>query len=834
MPLLMRFIIPALIVGLFLGSLSIADFADIESSDLGFEHSYLSDTIPDRLLPGHTYPVMITFRNVGLITWENRAHRVGMVYKGNLTEIVAIPAFVEIPAQKSVTKGQNVTFALSLIPVGIPGPYQLPFYVAYRTAQGDQAVTEVWKKSVSIVSTDGISSPVNGSISVESIYDEVSVSIGNVRMGKVPCIIPDLSPGRYELVVTGQSLYRKISVQVEKGTLTRVYVGNEASDLKVEMKKVGIVSDGTLFGYMGANLPLLILLSIFVIGCIVLMIHAVRLRKEGKEECTQKGKKKNQKEEGEYDPVTLEKELLEEYHQKNPLFEGVSPASDPGSGSDIQELSISGPPARLKNVRRFSREMLDKKQVENDGKKALGGGSSSESNREMNGVEIRLDGFEVHPGRGKAQVAALNRSPDPIQVEGYQVLPGGQEEIPIEVPEPSSNEYSGLLSVKIIQAGHSFIHSLQIPYNRGIALLARGVYEKAYEFFLDASKKNPHHIDALIHKARILFHWGLNEEAEAVINQILDLDPDNQQAKHLADEIRTKEKGLEREKGKGSEHKKIPGFPDYLYDRYSPIRLLGSDELATIFLVIRNDNEEVRALKIANEDVDVGSGLYTEISVLYQLRNPNVLKMFRAEFSPRLFLELEYASGVQYGERYCRTLADLKPPLPEDLMYCMIEEIASGLAYIHSKGVRHYHLSPRYILLDDPMTPKISGLMRSSLRSKGSIEGDPLSIRAPEQIIPEKFGKKGLRTDLFQLGTIWYWLMTGNMPYGGEPVSKDGIIGVYLPVSIVNSAYGLYDPLMKALLALDKRDRYSSAEEFLADLRGIRLYETLPKWMREV
>jgi hypothetical protein len=35
----------------------------------------------------------------------------------------------------------------------------------------------------------------------------------------------------------------------------------------------------------------------------------------------------------------------------------------------------------------------------------------------------------------------------------------------------------------------------------------------------------------------------------------------------------------------------------------------------------------------------------------------------------------------------------------------------------------------------------------------------------------------------------------------------------------------VYDPLVKRLLALDKRERYDSASEFLAELRGVQLFE---------
>jgi Serine/threonine protein kinase len=271
---------------------------------------------------------------------------------------------------------------------------------------------------------------------------------------------------------------------------------------------------------------------------------------------------------------------------------------------------------------------------------------------------------------------------------------------------------------------------------------------------------------------------------------------------------------------------KIAGYPDELFDRYTPIRVLGDDPFATVILVRRNDTGDLRALKIPQNTADIRPSLYTEISLLYQLRHPYVLRMFRAEFSPVMFLELEYVAGARYEgtQRIC--LSDLPAPLPIDLWLPMIEQISEGLAYIHKQGVRHYHLSPKYILLDEPMTPKISGLIRESLRGAGSSGKEEFFVQAPEQIDPHFFGKTGKKTDIYQLGAIWFWLVTGKI------FNHDTLIPESdwekISFSRFDESLACYDPLLQNLTARFKNDRYSSVEFFLKDLHEASINQGIP------
>jgi tetratricopeptide (TPR) repeat protein len=804
---------------------------------VGFGPSFVKDTIPDRMEQGRSYPVLITFKNSGLATWESRTYRVGLVYEGNLGEIVALPSFVEIPEQSTVPPGHEVSFALNLLPVAQPGTYSPSFSVVFRSAQGDQRVTEVREKKVTIVPTDGISSPLNGSIAVECFFENLDVSLDGVSKGNTPCIIPDLSPGRYEVVVQRSTFLRNIPVQVEKGCLSKVYIDNENAEPRIELKTAGFVSDGTLLEYIKVNVPLLVILSLFILACIAVMIHAVHLRSDEEREEKKGGKREfpGRRKNCDDDPRKQEQDLLDRYHNDPPVFEAETAVHDPGSGSSLSQMKIHEPLQKgLKNVRDFSREILDKNYPEvSPGSMISGSGPGIPPPGQAGRVEFAIRNFEVKHGFAKATIATRNGTPEPLSVEGYQVGPGSSADIEVEVEEPVTDEYELTVSLKVLfRHGVSFFHPIRLPYNRGVALLARGIREKAYEYYQDLVRKNPRHLDALIRKSQILLEWGLEAEAEAVINQVLAIDPNHAGGLAILDQITGKKTINEAKKASVLQKVKIPGFPEVLYDRYTPIRLLGKDPFASIILAIRNDTGDLRALKIAQEEIEVGSSLYTEISVLYQLRHINVLKMYRAEFYPVVFLELEYVSGIGYDGVLCRTLADMKPPLPSAVTYAMIEGIATGVAYLHAKGVRHYNLSPKYILLDEPRIPKISGLIHRSLILDGIEKEDGFIIRAPEQIDPEQYGKQGKRTDLFQVGVIWYWLMTGKLPYQQSSVHDMTFSAVYLLPGAVNPENAPYNPLLGRLLAPDKNDRYRSADEFLAELRGIHMINDTERDLR--
>jgi len=779
-----------------------------------FGPSYVSDTIPDTLLPGHTYPVFITFRNTGLVSWHDDMRRIGLLYEGDMTKVTAIPSFVEISPDMNITPGKHVTFGLTLVPVGLPGEYTLSFSVVLRSATSTQKITEVFEKKVMIVPTDGISSPVNGSLFIDSSIVDLDVYLNSALKGNTPAIIPDLKPGQYMVQVKNDSFDQIYSVDVEKGTMTRLYITEETSAPLITRKKAGPISDGTLMGYIEANIPFIAIVLTLLLICAGTAVYAVRRRNRTLE---QEKKEKNKKSD---DPDVKrserEKELLDKIHQKKPFFEAISPSAASSSGSRrpgaglLQKKGQDG----YYGMRRSQEGTGGGERSEHD----QDGLSSSGTPPHIQDVKVRFYDLTTRPGSATARVQVSNQSPFSVSVHDQMIDAGGFGIVPLELSEPTSDDPSVTVSLKLFSEGVDFFKEVVIPYNRGIALLARGVIEKAYEYFRGLLFTDPENVDVLWNQAKILLGWGLEEEAAVLLHKILGIDPDHGEACAALAEITHKAEKKKNAK-QGDTKPSVPGYPEELSGRYTPIRVLGDDPFAKVILVRKNDTGELRALKIPYMVEKVGSSLLTEISLLYQLRHPYVLRMYRAEFSPVVMLELEYVSGGWFkGERYVRLL-DLPVPLPFDQWFVLIQNIAQGLAYLHRQGVRHYHISPKYILLDEPFTPKISGLIRESLRSAGGSGDEEFFVRAPEQIDPHFFGKPGKKTDIFQLGALWLWMVTGKV------MGADGFDPSDFSFTHINGIHDAslepYVPLFKKLTARFKKDRYASVEEFLDDLMKV-------------
>lgn len=280
------------------------------------------------------------------------------------------------------------------------------------------------------------------------------------------------------------------------------------------------------------------------------------------------------------------------------------------------------------------------------------------------------------------------------------------------------------------------------------------------------------------------------------------------------------------EPSKGS----IEGFPAELLDRYEPLEFLGEGGFAKVFKVKRKKDGKTVALKIPRIDEKTSKTFLREVSTWFQLNHPNVVKLYDADILPVPHLEMEFVEGAEVDGKLVRTLEELPKPVDEKTALGLIKGIAEGLKHAHSKGIVHRDLKPGNILLKANLTPKITdwGLAKIGTMSSGrSVMGYTPLYAAPEHLMPSRFGSTDHRTDVWQLGTIFYELLTGRVPFEGYTYEE--VFGKitdenyrHKPPSDFNPALAKYDGLFEKLLAKRKEDRYGSVEEFLEDLEKLR------------
>jgi serine/threonine protein kinase len=184
--------------------------------------------------------------------------------------------------------------------------------------------------------------------------------------------------------------------------------------------------------------------------------------------------------------------------------------------------------------------------------------------------------------------------------------------------------------------------------------------------------------------------------------------------------------------------------------------------------VARNKEGMIVALKLPRELEKSEDVFFRELDIWKRLNHRNIVKLIRPRFYPTPLLEIEYVDGGSLSD----LLGGVKPVSIEDACRILFD-IARGLEYAHSKhNIIHADLKPSNILLTRTQEAKITdwGLSKIATSSTG-VHGYTPGYAAPEQITKNKADKK---TDVFQLGIIFYEMLSRDNPFAhGSRAERD-------------------------------------------------------------
>ena len=254
---------------------------------------------------------------------------------------------------------------------------------------------------------------------------------------------------------------------------------------------------------------------------------------------------------------------------------------------------------------------------------------------------------------------------------------------------------------------------------------------------------------------------------------------------------------------------------------------IGESEKAVVYLatsISLGSNVALKVSKTLRDDTAGRQFLEREYTAIIAIRDPLVVQIYdygvHAGFE---YLAMEYLLS---GDLKARMQAGLKEP--EALRY--VEQIASALRVVHNAGLLHRDLKPPNVMLreNDEVALIDFGLARAldgstpSTRT-GVLRGSPYYM-SPEQALGEVLD---VRSDFYSLGIMFYEMLTGRKPYTGATAMEVLQQHVNTPLPALPHSLARYEYFLNKLVAKNRAERFTQAEEIIAAVGELRTAMTL-------
>jgi len=266
--------------------------------------------------------------------------------------------------------------------------------------------------------------------------------------------------------------------------------------------------------------------------------------------------------------------------------------------------------------------------------------------------------------------------------------------------------------------------------------------------------------------------------------------------------------------------------------RYEIVERIGEGGMGQVLRVRHRRLGKPFALKLMKADFSLepeAHGVFIrEAKLASVLSHPGIVSIVDFGDDPDwgLFIVMEYIEGDTLTQRIERC-----GPLPIPVVCDVTGQLLAALRHIHAHDVVHGDLKADNVLcINDPepdrrqWNAKLLDFGMAQVAS--AAHGETRIGGTPEYLAPERIrgGPLTPMVDLYALGIIMYEMLTGHMPFSGEPSQVLERQLSEAPAPIASLRKEPVDAALAAIvdraLAKDPAERYRSADELNNDLRG--------------
>ncbi len=268
-----------------------------------------------------------------------------------------------------------------------------------------------------------------------------------------------------------------------------------------------------------------------------------------------------------------------------------------------------------------------------------------------------------------------------------------------------------------------------------------------------------------------------------------------------------------------------------LDDRYLITKRVGRGSVGSVYRAKSLAIERVFAIKIINlkqtpgglSPVEIRARLNREVSAIGKLRNPHMVPFYETLelYDTYLGIVMDFVEG-----QTLELLVQKEKPLEIDRIMTLLKQIANGLYEAHTAGMTHRDVKPDNLMVERlPAQGDFLHILDFGIVSvddgvsiTNGFLGTPL-YASPEQATA---GRIDHRSDIYSLGAVLFYMLTGQPPYQSENVYD--ILRAHVSAEIPKPSTlrvdvpAFLDTLTTKLLAKSPDDRPASLATVIAEI----------------